>query len=402
MLKRLWRFLLRGTLVAVVAGSIGAVALVTYTWWERTRDLVLPAPSGPLPVGRTIVDWVDPHRTDPLAPTQDTRPELLAWIWYPSSRAGTADFLPADMRTGWTQSGTLGWLTHDLSRVHTHSADDADIRPASGSYPVAILRGGASAGVVNYTTMAEDLASHGYVVVGLDAPYRTNVVVFPDGRVVHRRPENNPELCDGPTKRQCFERLLAAWVSDIGFAIDRLSALNAADPSGRFTGRIDLTRIGVFGHSFGGSQAAQFCHDDPRCKAGIDIDGIPLGTVIHEGMRQPFLFVFSAQIHATDPESRAVQADIQSLYDHLPVHARARVAVRGSFHFTFSDDGALLKSGVIQGLLRTIGLLRIAGPRQLAVTAYCVRTFFDTYVRDASTAVPVLTSPEYPEVESLD
>jgi dienelactone hydrolase len=384
-------------------GALAAVVVVAYTWAERTRQLTLPSPTGTLPVGRVIYDWIDPEVSDPLAPTPGSPRELLAWVWFPSSQSGTSEYVPAAMRAaGWPQRGLLGWLTHDLSTVRAHSADNGDVLAAQAPYPVAILRGGASAPVVNYTTIAEDLASHGYIVVGIDAPYRTNVVVFPDGRAIQRAPQNNPESCDGPNKRQCFERLLGAWVADIGFAIDRLEQLNASDPAGRFTGRIDLTRIGVFGHSFGGSQSAQFCHDDARCKAGVDIDGIPLGTVIQEGMRQPFLFVFSGQIYATNPDSRAVQADIQSLYDHLPTIGRGRVAIRGSFHFTFSDDGALLKSSVVRGLLRVFGLQKIDGARQLAVTAYCVRTFFDAYVKQASTSAAVLATPSYPEIELLD
>jgi hypothetical protein len=47
-------------------------------------------------------------------------------------------------------------------------------------------------------------------------------------------------------------------------------------------------------------------------------------------------------------------------------------------------------------------LLRVDGARQLAVTTYCVRTFFDAYVKHASTSAAVLTSPDYPELESLD
>ena len=48
------------------------------------------------------------------------------------------------------------------------------------------MRGGASSPILNYSTLAEDLASHGYVVVGFDAPYRTFVVAFSDGRVIQR------------------------------------------------------------------------------------------------------------------------------------------------------------------------------------------------------------------------
>ena len=78
-------------------------------------------------------------------------------------------------------------------------------------YPVVIMRAGASAPVMNYSTLAEDLASHGYIVVGFDAPYRTSVVIFPDRRVITRRPENNPELFSGEALAGLASRLLAAW-----------------------------------------------------------------------------------------------------------------------------------------------------------------------------------------------
>src|SRR5207244_1834695 len=124
------------------------------------------------------------------------------------------------------------------------------------------------------------------------------VVVFPDGRVITRTPENNGELCEertGEERAICASRLLNAWVADMAFVLDRLEQLNASDTSGKFTGRLDMTRLGVFGHSFGGAQAAQFCHDDGRCKAVVDIDGRPFGTVIHEGMSKPFMFLMTGQ-----------------------------------------------------------------------------------------------------------
>ena len=94
-----------------------------------------------------------------------------------------------------------------------------------------IMRAGASALVVSYSTLAEDLASHGYVVVGFDAPYRTFDVAFPDGRVMSRPPENDPELCeDQPPARQarCVSRFLTAWTADVAFVLDRLERLNAS------------------------------------------------------------------------------------------------------------------------------------------------------------------------------
>jgi predicted dienelactone hydrolase len=194
-------------------------------------------------------------------------------------------------------------------------------------------------------------------------------------------------------------RLMAAWVSDMSFVIDRLSQLNAADPAGKLTGRIDMARVGAFGHSFGGAQAAQFCHDDARCKAAIDIDGAPLGTVVSEGMQKPFMLVQSGEgDFSTDAETATILADFRSLFAGVPADRQQWVSIRGANHFTFSDDGAVMKSAVVRGLLRAFGRLQITGRRQLAVTAYCVSRFFDAYLRDGRVSRLDLSSPLYPEV----
>jgi predicted dienelactone hydrolase len=202
-------------------------------------------------------------------------------------------------------------------------------------------------------------------------------------------PENNPELCAEKEQAQqapCMSKLLTAWTADIAFVLDRLKRLNTSDSSGKFAGRLDLTRVGVFGHSFGGATAAQFCHDDSRCKAGINVDGQPFGSVIREGLRQPFMFILSDHGDTSDPVSRQILANIQSIYDRLPRDGRLRIAIRGANHFTFSDDDALLKSGIVRRTLRVLGMLGIDGRRQLAVTAYCLHSFFDAYLKGASVA----------------
>lgn len=185
------------------------------------------------------------------------------------------------------------------------------------------------------------------------------------------------------------EKLLEAWTSDIGFVIDHL---NTAE---WFAGKPDLNRVGVFGHSFGGAQAAQFCSQDPRCKAGIDIDGLLVGPVIQTGIHTPFMFLLSDHSHESDPEAGRVMADIQSVYERVPAGERLRVMIRGALHYTFSDDGALLKSRLMRGVLRALGMLSIDGPRHLEVTEYCVRTFFDAYLKGGSP--PKLGTARYPQ-----
>jgi len=398
--------------VLAMLGVLGGASLLGTFWIEHRTEITLPAPTGPFAVGRALYDWVDDKGLDMLAPTQGNKRELLVWIWYPTAPGQTTllqDYLPTSVRAEIERSSgvpILKFLTRDLSKVHTHSRWNSDVSSKQQSYPVVIMRAGASLEVWNYSTLAEDLASHGYVVVGFDAPYRTFTLVFPDGRVMRRIPENNPELCfekPGQEQDRCADRLLSAWTSDIAFVLDRLEQLNASDPSSKFTARLDLTRVGVFGHSFGGATAAQFCSQDSRCNAGIDVDGSLHGSVIHASIHKPFMFLLSGRgDFSSDAETRQIQSDIQSVYNRLPADGRLYISIRGANHFTFSDDGALLKSFLVRGVLRAFGKLGLDGRRQLAVTAYCLRSFFDRYLKGESVSRSQIASPLYPEIEVLE
>lgn len=385
-------------------GVVGIVVLLASMRVEHGTATLLPLPTGSFAVGRTIFHWTDRAHPDPAAPVPGSPRELLIWIWYPASAPAlprAADYLPVRLREELQRArGALisNVLTRDLSKVHGHSFADADVSAQQSPFPVVIMRAGASAGVGSYATLAEDLASHGYVVVGFDAPYRTDVVVFPDGRVVRRTQENDPEAGSNKEQARRIDRLLAAWTADIGLVLDRLEGLSASDAAGRFTNRLDLSRIGVFGHSLGGATAAQFCHDDTRCKAGIDVDGQPFGSVVREGLHKPFMFLLSDHGDVSDDGSRQIQANIQSIYDRQPLNGRLRVSLVGASHFLFSDDGALLKSRILLRALRLFGAVGLDGRRQLEVTAYCVRTFFDAYLKRDGTTLPNLVSLDYTEV----
>jgi predicted dienelactone hydrolase len=396
-----------------ISDTLGILAIGTMwglLWSEHRSSLTLPTPTGSYAVGRAIYDWADDKQPDALAPVPGKKRELLVWIWYPAAPGQSVavdDYVSTPLRAKEAPhsesliSSILDLLTRDLSKVHSHGILNADISPTGRAFPVVIMRTGASLSVLMYSTLAEDLASHGYIIVGFDAPYRTTRVVFPDGRVIGRTEENNPELYEGQPHSDRLNKLLTAWTADIGFVLDRLERLNASDPSGKFKGRLDTTRVGVFGHSFGGAQTAQFCSQDSRCKAGIDVDGRPFGTVMQAGIHKPFMFLLSDH-RPSDPETREIEADVQSLYDRLPADGRQRIVIRGANHFTFNDDGALMKSRVVRGLLHLFGKLGIDGRRQLEVTAFCVRTFFDAYLNRPGVVPPDISSTAYPEIQVIE
>jgi dienelactone hydrolase len=398
--------------VGVALFAVVAIAfLLGLMWLDHNRETTLPTPTGPFAVGRTTYAWSDPAHLDRTAPQPGTKRELLAWIWFPAAPRQQSqafdDYLPAPWRTALErQSGALltTFLTRDLSRVRAHSIRDVELSPQNRSYPLVLMRAGLAALTTDYTTLVEDLASHGYVVVGFDAPYRSFVVVSPGGREIARAPQNNADVVSGPLQEQLANKLAEAWSADMGFALDQLERLNASDPSGRFLGRLDMQRVGVFGHSLGGATALQFCHDDSRCKAGIDVDGAPLGSVVADGVTQPFMFLLSdhkGESDAGEPEAiRQAGANIHSIYDLLTADRGLMIMIRGADHYRFSDDGAMLKSPLMMRVLRTVGVVRLDGRRQLALTAHYISTFFDVYLKGAP-APQLKSQPEYPEIEYL-
>ena len=377
------RYITRTVRVAALLAAFvatGIAALLCLLWLDPRRETTLLLPTGPFAVGRTVEEWDDPGNPELLAPAPEPR-RVVAWIWYPAKKEGSPQFaayLPPAWRQAMEQhEGVLlsNVLTRNLSRVRTHSETDAEVAPGEAQYPIVLLRAGASALTTDYTQIAEDLASHGYIVVGLDAPYRTVLVVLNNGKVVERTRENDAELVSGQQQEQLGAKLVNAWSSDMSFAIDKLQKLSEGD--NRFRNRLDFGRIGIVGHSLGGATALQFCHDDMRCKAAVDIDGAPLGPVIHERLSQPVLFLLSEHRHDPKEEVRQVKSDIASIYDQSPPDRRLEVVMRGANHYGFKDDGALLKSPPLRWVLRKANVIGMDGPRQLELTRDCVRSFLD-------------------------
>jgi predicted dienelactone hydrolase len=401
MWQMLRKRLLRGLAALIIGGVAGIALFVGWLRLEHGLSLTLPEPTGPYPVGRVVYHWVDDSRADVLASAAGQKRELMIWVWYPAApKPGekTAEYLPATWRAALDPiQGVLmsGLFTRDPAVVRTHSVPDADVAPSERPYPILLMKSGIGALACDYTAIAEDLASHGYVVVGSDSPHSTVVVVFPDGRVAERTPAGRPGRVPSPGERDPeVHRVVDVWSADTRFELDRLERLNADDPSGRFRGRLDLGAVGAFGHSFGGATAAQFCHDDPRCKAGIDLDGSPFGSVIEEGVARPFLFLMSDHGKPADEIGRRILANIRSI--------RARTkrpcpewVLRGTRHFNFSDQ-CLMKDRLLTRIVGGAG--PIDARRGLAIASECVRTFFDVHLKGAPAARFEGLPSRFPEI----
>jgi dienelactone hydrolase len=385
-LKRIGKWL-------AVAAAMGALAIgffVASLWWEHNSSLELPRPTGPFAVGRVSTTWVDTDRVDPFAPAPAQKRELVVWIWYPaerSDRAQTAEYLPGPWRRALAEHTGLvvtQLFNRDPTKVRGHSVENANIAQASPTYPVVIFKSGIGALALKYATLVEDLASHGYIVVGTDSPYSTSVVVMPDGRVITRTNEGNPGdgRVSADKERGALQSLSEVWTTDTRFTLDQLTRMNESDPLGKFAGRMDLHALGIAGHSIGGATAAQFCHDDNRCRAGIDIDGALYGSVVPDGISQPFLFLLSDHGDLSNSENAQIFADIRSAAKRNPAD-KLIVTMLGAHHFSFGDQ-ALTQSRILRSVLVTLSGQGGLDPKTgLASTSRYVREFFDVHLRGA-------------------
>ena len=390
--------------VAIVAALVLA-GIPSGMWWLHSRPVTLPAPAGSHSVGRVEYDWVDQTRPETFGLGHDGHRELDVWIWYPASPAATrqapAPYLPPAWLAAREQTQQPAFLaqllTQDLAVVQAHAVLNAalDLQPAP--FPVLIFQPGLGPIVPDYTALAEDLASRGYVVAGSTPTYSSAVVAFPDGHVARGTEAANVSDSATPAEAQLtLDRLVQIWAADNAFVLNQLVVLNQSDPDLRFAGHLDLSRVGVWGHSFGGAAAAETCRLDVRCKAGINLDGTPYGEVVRAGLDQPFMSLWSEPPSSSDPSWLQTTSDMRRMESRLGGDGY-QLVVAGSRHFNFTDGSVFYEPF----LKARGGLGSIDGARFLTIAGTYMGAFFDRYLMGQAEPLLVGLSTGYPEVQFL-
>src|SRR5262249_33347582 len=123
-----------------------------------------------------------------------------------------------------------------------------------------------------YSMLAEELASHGYVVVGVDLPAIAFAVRFGDGRVSRFSEELWAQRRSQEDAANFEQEQINACAMDLCFVLDQLETLQSGATESPLLGQLDLQRVGIIGHSIGGRIAARACQIDKRPKAAAILD----------------------------------------------------------------------------------------------------------------------------------
>lgn len=177
-------------------------------------------------------------------------------IFYPAieaARGAAATGVPIESLAGEQQAAYAKLLAGERQGCATrtvHAAVDA-APAATTALPTLVFSHCHSCTRLSVVTMAERLASHGFLVVALDHQGNT--------------------LWDALAGKsaELSAAFLATRAADVRFVLDKVLDGTALPAS--LAGKADATKVGVFGHSFGAATTGLVLARDTRVRAGLAV-----------------------------------------------------------------------------------------------------------------------------------
>ena len=351
----------------------------SYTIKGHHTDSFLPFLTGAYDVGIKLYHLIDTNRLEQFTEDPDDYRELILQIWYPVSPGTSGE------RISYMDRPTFGWLfnrspvplvtipdtAYEFVRPYSKQSPE---RMSSERFPVIIFSHGYDGVYQIYTSLIEDLVSHGYVVASINHPYIAGITVFPDGREVRVAPvQENISI--------------ESVVSDVTFVLDYLTIVDETDSV--LAGIMDFDHIGMYGHSFGGAATAICCSEDERIDAGLTLDGVVYEDRVPVDFNKPFLMLLA--------EGRMISMGSTYLWDLLDSDVY-RVEVIGSTHYGYTDIGLLLHHFVPFIPQKILGFGTIDAKRLVTITKSYEIAFFDTYLKNASIEPLLDIADQYDEI----
>jgi dienelactone hydrolase len=250
-------------------------------------------------------------------------------IWYPAPESARAEavsghfareFEPAGSAERTKLEALYGSIGHYCTRKVMHAAIDAPVRVLDAPFPLLVFSHCLDGARFEMASAAEHLASYGFVVA---APDHVGGTLY------------NP-----PTS--VTSSFLHTRAADVRAVIDgMLGASNAPALPAALRGRIDVSRIGAFGHSYGSATTGLVLETDARVRAGAMIAG-PVDTYLLDDahlsrLTKPGLFFEAMEDNSIGLAGNAL---LESNYTYYPAPAWG-VRLKDGGHWSFTDFAGL-------------------------------------------------------------
>ncbi|KAI0143688.1 hypothetical protein GGR57DRAFT_483215 [Xylariaceae sp. FL1272] len=365
-----------------IRDAVVACLILAHLHGSLAGSIPIPPPTGPYSVGITkqTIPYYNTH--DPVSPN-GTSTRFLATIFYPTAQKLESEPEPyLNPETAAYYEQQFNYSTGVLASMTSTLQKDApfltEYETEESPHPTLIYN---SCGIgppteVN-TILLSDLASYGYVIIGLDHPFEQPFIRFPDGTTVNGVTLNSSDLT-------LVEEIYELRLLDNNVFLDYLPELTT-----QLDAPFDTSKLGIFGCSLGGASALGSLQVRPELVSGLNVDGsfwgnLTTNTSVADVAKPVFLLGMGG--HAGD-------------WTTFPLWQTGsyfgKVLVQGALHHDFRDD-AFWKT-VDQGSDPSLGT--IDGFRAMHIVRTIVKAFFNyTLLGHRS---PILEGPseEWPELQ---
>lgn len=304
--------------------------------------MALPRPTGPCGVGAITAELVDARRPVHLA-SQTPGRRLLIKAWYAAAHAPTStEPLWIELRRDPQTPLAMRLLLRCL-RVRTATMPAASISPHVRKAPLVLYNHGLVSFAAENTSLMEELASYGCIVIAIQHTEQLAEFRALGGRrtdterrrrkalerrlstaLPHEKAALAPEYYDAAdtTRRIVLERS-----ADTSFVIANLGAVLGRIP-GLAPDSADTSGVHLAGFSLGGAVATVTAERDARVCSVANLDGGMYGCRRARDLRLPYLMMYS---EVNDGINDAL----------LPAHAQCLVPA-GTLHLNYHDIAGVL------------------------------------------------------------
>lgn len=344
----------------ILAVVLVIIIFVAASAWRLLRSPAFVEPGGPYSVGTHLFEVKDNSRGGR---------RLAVHVFYPAEKGGSGSFMAAmDDRIAEAFSKLYKMPSFGSDNPDSHCIIDAP--SMKGSFPVILFSHGAFSYSTQNLSTFEELASNGYIVFTISHTGEAALSLFPDDSTIEIEdpsilrnsmkvgkeevkayaarleklksalPKEEKKAVYrqlGDTFYKGFEKYLNQRIDDFHFLLDEIKRLYS-DESFPVAGRMDLDKIGMFGHSLGGITTAYLCSEsDTPVRGGINFDA-PVITFDERDPvpKKPFAHFYSTETSL--PGSGKV--DMTGTNDYYCEAGSAPCFSRtfeGSAHYNFSD-----------------------------------------------------------------
>src|SRR5690606_11945176 len=167
----------------------------------------------------------DTARTEIYSGSEEPR-RFMVQVWYP------ADVGESSERAPWMTNAEIyapaiatyidlpSFFLDHLELVDIPAYKDAPVAVRDGGFPVILFSHGWNGFNAQNTGQALELASHGFVVIGIQHTYGAVITVFPDDTVAPNNPRALPEDANDPNYEEVARVLVDQWAGDMAETLD--------------------------------------------------------------------------------------------------------------------------------------------------------------------------------------